>query len=231
VLSPVAGGFLVPDNHLGRATVSSIAVAYEVQAMGGRGIACLNSRDRNLLGFRRDLLTAAAYGVEELLFIYGDEPGSGGRTGDLTVRSMIEEARRHADDPAFAGAAPWRVGVSAGPNRLPRWKRAADFVFVQVSYSVEALLRWRDANPVDVPVYAGVMVLAGRAMARRLAATVPDIEIPDGLADRVDGDRMAGVEVACEQIERLRESGAFAGVHLVPVNRYREVAERLGDRS
>jgi methylenetetrahydrofolate reductase (NADPH) len=62
VLSRVADGFLVPDNHLGRATVSSVAVAHEVAAMGGRAIACLNSRDRNVLGFRRDLLTAAAYG-------------------------------------------------------------------------------------------------------------------------------------------------------------------------
>ena len=44
--------------------------------MGGRSIACLNSRDRNLLGFRRDLLTAAAYGVSEFLFVYGDKPGS-----------------------------------------------------------------------------------------------------------------------------------------------------------
>lgn len=33
--------------------------------MGGRSIGCLSSRDRNLLGFRRDLLTAAAHGVDQ----------------------------------------------------------------------------------------------------------------------------------------------------------------------
>ena len=80
VLAPVAHSFLIPDNHIGRATVSSIAVAHEVAAMGGRSIACLNSRDRNLLGFRRDMLTAAAYGVREFLFVYGDKPTAGGRT-------------------------------------------------------------------------------------------------------------------------------------------------------
>ena len=93
VLTTVSSTFLIPDNHIGRATVSSIAVAHEVQAMGGHSIACINSRDRNLLGFRRDLLTAAAYGVGQFLFVYGDKPGSGTRTSDLTVRSMIEEAR------------------------------------------------------------------------------------------------------------------------------------------
>src|SRR5881397_877260 len=96
-LSKVADTFLIPDNHIGRATVSSVAVAHEVQAMGGRSIACLNSRDRNLLGFRRDLLTAAAYGVDQFLFVYGDRPETGRRSDDLTVRSMLTEARRFTE--------------------------------------------------------------------------------------------------------------------------------------
>ena len=91
-LSKVADTFLIPDNHLGRATVSSVAVAHEVEAMGGRSIACLNSRDRNLLGFRRDLLTAASYHVDQFLFVYGDKPSSGNRTGELTVRENIRLA-------------------------------------------------------------------------------------------------------------------------------------------
>src|SRR3981189_3064256 len=99
VLSRVADSFLIPDNHIGRATVSSIAVAHEVAAMGGRSIACVNSRDRNLLGFRRDLLTAAAYGVDQFLFVHGDKPTAGGRTSELTVRTMITEARAAAEDP------------------------------------------------------------------------------------------------------------------------------------
>jgi 5,10-methylenetetrahydrofolate reductase len=227
VLSPVADAFLIPDNHIGRATVSSIAVAHEVEAMGGRSIACVNSRDRNLLGFRRDLLTAAAYGVDQFLFVFGDKPSSGGRTSELTVRTMIDEARAVTADPAFAGIQAFRVGTVAGMRPLPVWKRTADFVFVQVSYSVEELLRWRDANPIEVPVFAGVMVLASAAMARRLAATIPDIVIPPRLVEQVTRDPMAGVEAACAQVLRLRETGAFAGAHLVPVTRFRQVAARL----
>ena len=101
-------------------SVSSVAVAHEVEAMGGRGIACLNSRDRNLLGFRRDLLTAAAYGVERFLFVYGDKPASGNRTSDLTVRSMIEEAREFS--PGFqvgAAAALRESGAFAGVHLIP----------------------------------------------------------------------------------------------------------------
>jgi methylenetetrahydrofolate reductase (NADPH) len=230
VLAPVAHSFLIPDNHIGRATVSSIAVAHEVAAMGGRSIACLNSRDRNLLGFRRDMLTAAAYGVREFLFVYGDKPTIGDRTSELTVRTMIDEARSLADDPAFAGFPPFRIGVAAGLRRVPPWKLAADFVFVQMSFSVESLLRWRDAVALEVPVYAGVMVLASASMARRLAASIPEIEIPASLVRRVAQDPRAGVDAACAQIEQLRDSGAFQGVHLVPVARYRDMALRLEGR-
>jgi methylenetetrahydrofolate reductase (NADPH) len=229
-LAPVASSFLIPDNHIGRATVSSVAVAHEVAAMGERSIACLNSRDRNLLGFRRDMLTAAAYGVSEFLFVYGDKPSLGNRTSDLTVRAMIDETRRLADDAAFRGAAPFRAGVAAKLGPVPAWKRAADFVFAQVSFSTEALLRWREAAALDVPVYAGVMVLASASMAERLAATIPDIEIPPDLVHRVQQDRRAGVDAACAQVEQLRDSGAFDGVHLVPVSRYRDVALRLENR-
>jgi methylenetetrahydrofolate reductase (NADPH) len=226
-LAKVAGSFLIPDNHIGRATVSSVAVAHEVEAMGGRSIACLNSRDRNLLGFRRDLLTAAAYGVDQFLFVYGDKPSSGERTSHLTVATMIEEARGLTSEPSFAGVPPFRVGTAAALRPLPAWKRAADFMFAQVSFSLDALLRWREANPVDVPVYAGVMVIASAEHARRLAASIPDIEIPARLVEQVAADRLAGVAAACDYVARIRESGAFDGVHLIPVARYREVAAQL----
>src|SRR6185436_16080093 len=113
VMSRIASSFLIPDNHIGRATVSSIAVAHEVALMGGRSIACLNARDRNVLGFRRDLLTAAAYGVREFLFVFGDRPESGKRSDDLSVRSMIDTAREFSQDARF-GFSPIRVGVATG---------------------------------------------------------------------------------------------------------------------
>lgn len=227
VLSQVADAFLIPDNHIGRATVSSVAVAREVQAMGARGIACLHSRDRNLLGFRRDLLTAAAYGVDRFLYIHGDKPSAGSRTSELTVRAMIEETRAAAQDPAFAGLVPFRAGVTCGLWTVPAWKVAADFMFAQVSYSMESLLRWRESVRMSGPVYAGVIVLASAAMARNLAATIPDIDIPEDLVTVVERDRNAGVEAACQQVLSIRDSGAFDGVQLVPVSRYRQVAALL----
>ena len=140
-LSKVADTFLIPDNHLGRATVSSVAVAHEVEAMGGRSIACLNSRDRNLLGFRRDLLTAASYQVDQFLFVYGDKPSSGSRTGELTVRAMMDEVRALPGRPSLRRS-------SAVPNRRRRCPAPAA--------RLEALRR--------------LPVLAGQLLPRRPAA-------------------------------------------------------------
>jgi 5,10-methylenetetrahydrofolate reductase len=230
VMTPVATSFLIPDNHIGRATVSSIAVAHEVQAMGGQAVACLNARDRNLLGFERDLLTAAAYGVEEFLFVYGDKPTSGGRTSELTVRSMLEHARAATESAALAGTRPFRLGATTRLTSVPAWKRASDFLFVQVGFSLDRLLAWRDTVNTDADIYAGVMVVASAVMARRLVATVPDIEIPDTLIGTIDANPGAGIDLALDLIDGIEASGAFAGVHLVPVSRYRQVAARLERR-
>jgi methylenetetrahydrofolate reductase (NADPH) len=230
VLSPLARSFLIPDNHIGRATVSSIAVAHEVAKMGSKSIVCLNARDRNLLGLHRDMLTAAVYGVDKFLFVYGDKPAIGNRTGELTVRTMLEEARMLAGGVVFPNSGSPQVGVAASLRPFPEWKQSADFVFAQICYSIDAFLRWRDSVKVAIPVYAGVMVLSSPNMARRLAAQIPEIEVPAPLIERLSLDSRAGVEAACEQVEALRDSGAVNGVHLVPVNRYREVALRLKGR-
>ncbi len=225
VLSEVAAAFLIPDNHLGRATVSSVAVAHEVAAMGGRSIACLNGRDRNRLGLRRDLLTAAAYGVDQFLLVAGDRrpdepPGLG-------VRTMMEEIRTFGSTERFAGHPRFQVGATTRVGPLAGFKQEADFLFVQMSFDVEALVAWREALDFSGPVYAGVLVLASPAMAARIAGQIGELTVPASVIDQLERDPGCGVELACAQLEAIEASGAFDGVHLVSVSRYREVAARL----
>ena len=225
VLSKVVSAYLIPDNHIGRATVSSIAVAHEVRLMGGRSIACINARDRNVLGFRRDLLTAAAYGVNEFLFVYGDRPETGARSDDLTVKAMITEAREFAKQTELDE--PIRLGLATGLRSLPAWKQSADFLLAQVAYSIDELLHWRSSVTFDGPIYAGVMVLPSSTMARKLSGDVPQLAVPESIIARLDENNGAGVDIACDLIKEIYESKAFDGVHLIPVSRYREMAARL----
>ncbi len=227
VLGTVATRFLIPDNHIGRATVSSVAVAHEVARMGCRAVACVNARDRNPLGFRRDLLTAAAYGVEEFLFVYGDRPETGRRSDDLTVRSMIDTARAFAEEQSL----PIRIGVSCGLGPVPAWKYHADVWYLQVSYDLDTMLRWRSDvasnGAFEGAVYAGVMALPSAGMARKISADVPQLAVPPAVVDRLEADPDAGVDLAVGLVADVRHSTAFDGVHLIPVNRYRQVAAAL----
>lgn len=227
VLSRLSSGFLIPDNHLGRATISSVAVAHEVDQMGGRSIACLNARDRNLLGLRRDLMTAAAYGVDEFLLVYGDHPSAGVRTGDLNVRSMLEEVRRFSEGAGSDRPLNLRAGVTTRLTVIPAWKRNADFIFVQACFDLDALLRWRETINLDQKIYAAVLVPPSASRARKWTTEIPEISVPDAWIARLDKDPYAGVELACDLVIAIRDCGAFDGVHLIPGIRHREVAMRL----
>jgi methylenetetrahydrofolate reductase (NADPH) len=221
-LAPIATRFLVPDGHTGRAAVSSLVLAAGVQARGHRAVACLNARDRNLLGLRRDLLTARYLGIEELLLVYGDETPDGARTRDVTVRSMLDELRSSAAGERV------RASVTTRLRPLPQWKQDADSLFVQVTYSIDELLRWRDGVRFDGPVFAGVLVASGYRMAVRLGERVPELRMPARWLDALASDDRAGVDLACRHIEQIRGSGAFDGVHLVCGARAHDVVARLG---
>src|SRR5262249_22960688 len=154
-------------------------------------------------------------GVDEFLFVYGDRPTSGARTAQLTVRSMIDELRSFA----FEGTRqPFRVGVTTSGADLPTWKRDADFLFVQVCFSLDEALSRRERIDFDGPIYAGVMVVPSAAMAAKLAADVPQLAVSDRWIDAVDRDPDAGVGLACDLVAAVRESGLYDGVHLIPVN-------------
>jgi 5,10-methylenetetrahydrofolate reductase len=140
---------------------------------------------------------------------------------------MMNELRTFPETHDVAGGRPFRAGVSAGAGKLPEWKRAADFLFAQVRFSLDELLEWRAAVEFDGPVYAGVMVVPSAAMARKITADIPQLAVPDSWMRAIERDPAAGVELACDLVAGVRDSGAFDGVHLIPVSRYREVAARL----
>ena len=74
------------------------------------------------------------------------------------------------------------------------------------------------------------MVVPSVAMARKIGADIQQLAVPDSWVAAIERDPSAGVALACDLVEGVRESGAFDGVHLIPVSKYREVAARLEAR-
>ncbi|MDD7938958.1 hypothetical protein PHK61_11090 [Actinomycetospora lutea] len=227
-LAPVAARFLVPDNATARAAVAGLVVAGEVRGRGHETVAVLNARDRNTLGLRRDLLGLLALGVHEVLLLRGDRPDHDpvhDQSGDrpLTVGAMLREARALAEE----HETDLRVGVVAAPGRdLPAWKRDADVVWLAPTFSLPAVIDWRERHAdLGRPVRAGVLVPTGPRMARGVAEGL-DLALPDHLVEALEHDGTAGVDPAIEHALALRDAGVD-GIHLVAVSRYREVASRL----
>lgn len=71
------------------------------------------------------------------------------------------------------------------------------------------------------------MVPSSAPLARKPSVDIPALAVPEPIIDLIERDRMAGVEIACDLIGKIHESGAFDGIHLVPIARYREMAARL----
>jgi hypothetical protein len=64
-------------------------------------------------------------------------------------------------------------------------------------------------------------------MAKTLAEATSQIKLPEALLDELAEDPDAGVNRSCSLMAEIKASGAFDGVHLIPVGRYRSVAARL----
>jgi hypothetical protein len=155
--------------------------------------------------------------------VYGDRPETGRRSDDLTVRSMIDMARDFAEEQTM----PIRIGVSCGVGAVPAWKYDADAWYLQVSYDLDAMVTWRAGIEFDGVVYAGVMALPSASMARKVSADVPQLAVPRHILDRLEANPNAGIDLAVELVLDVRDSNAFDGAHLIPVNRYRQVAAAL----
>jgi 5,10-methylenetetrahydrofolate reductase len=148
-----------------------------------------------------------------------------GARSDLTVRQMMTEARAYPDA-QFSLGVTVRCGTTA-----PAWKHDADFWLVQASYDIDRLVAWRRTVDYTGQIFAGVLVMASAKMAARIAADLPEIDVPSELIGAFEHDRDAGVNAALELVAAIRRSGAFDGVHLVPVGRYQQVATRMRELS
>jgi methylenetetrahydrofolate reductase (NADPH) len=216
IFGDVVDAVLIPDNHLGRSALSSVALAIEAAKRGVRPIVALNARDRNHLRLHSDFLTLRAFGVEEVLLLFGDRIETG--RSDLTVRRMLEHE----------GGDGLRRGVVAPLTKALAWRRAADFLVTQLGVAgLKSAAALRE-QAWSKPVYGGTAALPTREMATRVLASIPGFTVPDGYLAAFEDDPESGFRFALECLDELC-AGGVDGAHLVvPAGRVR-FAEMLGD--
>ena len=89
VMSKISGAFLIPDNHIGRATVSSVAVAHEVARAGALGA---NPTDAVNRMRARAIEVTPGLGLDSSLKVFFDVSAYARSEGHVaaTVRYLVD---------------------------------------------------------------------------------------------------------------------------------------------
>lgn len=241
----------VTDNPVASAHMSPLAGVAAVARAGLEPTVQLTVRDRNRLALAGDLLGAWALGARNLFALtgdpvsVGDEP-SAGAVHDLTVLELISLARTLRDEHRLPSgqevdpAPSYFVGVSDTPlvevydaGRLEaKLDAGADFVITQITYDVEAIVRWAEVVRARgvferAAVLVGVAPLRGSKQARYVNEHLPGVSVPDAMLEALEAagseSEVVGTAQCVEIVAGLREIAGISGVHVMGLGRERVV--------
>ena len=231
----------VTDGSRAVMRMSSLAVARLLLEEGIEPVLQMACRDRNRIAIQADLLGAHALGIRNLLCLTGDPVRAGDQpkarpVNELESVRLLQQvtAFNRGDDPVkgqladgptniFAGAAadPQCASWSGLVRRMQR-KKAAGARFIQTQMVMDAAVLERFcreiAEPMQLPVLAGVFLLKSARNASFINRMVPGACIPDHLIARLEAaaDPAAeGIQIAAEQVQQYL--GVAQGVHLMAI--------------
>jgi methylenetetrahydrofolate reductase (NADPH) len=241
----------VTDGSRAVMRMSSLALCRLLLDAGHEPVLQIACRDRNRIALQADLLGAHALGIRNLLCLTGDPVWAGDQSAarpvnELEAVRLLQQvsAFNRGEDPVegaladgptalFAGAAadPHSASWSGLARRLERKRMAgAAFVQTQMVMDPEALERFcRElADPLELPVLAGVFLLKSARNAQFINRMVPGACIPESLIERLaqaQDPAAEGVKIAAEQVHRYL--GIAQGVHLMAVKAEQRIPEIL----
>lgn len=230
----------VADCPMANVRMSPITLAHLIQRdVGVEAIFHLTCRDRNIIGLQAELLGAAGLGVRNILALHGDEPGRGdhpsacgvfevGSDGLIKAAATLnsgltlsgKELDQGTDFAIGCVANPTSKDLGAEVARLEQKVAAgAHFVQTQPVYDARALERWLSKidGRISIPILYGVLPLRSYDFACHLRETVPGIEVPDWVIERMKrGEKGEGITLVKEFVSQIHSM--VHGIHIFPMN-------------
>ena len=252
----------VTDNQTAVVRMSSWAASIILVQEGLEPNFQMVCRDRNRLAMQSDILGVYSHGIRNMLCLSGDHQKFGNHPEaknvfDIDSMQLIHTVKTMRDEKKFLNGQDVDVqprlfiGAASNPfaepfefrvHRLAKKIAAgADFIQTQCIYNMDKFRRFMKLA-VDMGLHEKCYILAGVTpmksvgMARYMGKSVPGMDVPDSLIDRLKGagkGKVAeeGIKFALEQIEEFREMEGVAGVHLMAIeweHKVPEIAERAG---
>ena len=243
----------VTDNQSSVMRLGSLAMCKALKDEGLTPIYQLTCRDRNRIALQSDLLSAAMFGIENLLLLTGDHTKLGDHPQakpvfDLDSVSLIHAVKKLeegvdlggneliGEPPKFAKGAvvsPCSDSVDAQLAKMERKVMAgADYFQTQAVFEPEKFIRFMEkAKQFGKPVQVGIIIPKSAGMAKFMNNNVAGIHVPDEMIEELKKDKektkagITGVEIAARIIKECKPY--CQGVHIMALGWESKVPELL----
>ena len=231
----------VTDNQSSVMRLGSLATCKALKDEGLTPIFQMTCRDRNRIALESGLLSAAYFGIENLLCLTGDHTKLGDHPQAKPVFDLDSVSLLHCvkqlesgydlggnelvgEPPKFAKGAvvsPCSDSVDAQLAKMERKVAAgAEYFQTQAVYEPEKFIEFMEkAKQFGKPVQLGIVIPKSVGMCRYMNANVAGIHIPEEMIDELKADKektkagITGVEIAARIIKECKPY--CQGVHIM----------------
>ena len=221
--------------------MGSLATCIKLKDAGLTPIFQMTCRDRNRIALQSDLLSAAAFGIENLLLLTGDHTKLGDHPQAKPVFDLDSVSLIHAvktlesgydlagnelvgEPPKFAKGAvvsPCSDSIDAQLAKMERKVLAgAEYFQTQAVYEPEKFIAFMEkAKQFGKPVQLGIVIPKNAGMCRYMNKNVAGISIPEEMINELAADKEAakagitGVAIAARIIRACKDY--CQGVHIM----------------
>jgi methylenetetrahydrofolate reductase (NADPH) len=236
--------------------MSSLSACIILKEMGFDPILQMVCRDRNRIAIQSDILGAAALGINNILCLSGDHQKFGDHPKaknvfDMDSIQLINTVKIMRDEGKFLGGEEVKgrpvlfIGAAENPFADPfeiramrlgkKAKAGVEFLQTQCIYNMERFERWmgmvRDRGLHEkVAILAGVTPFKSVGMARYMKNSVPGMDVPDQMIERMKGvpkekQPEEGIKICVETIQKLKEIPGVRGIHIMAIEWEEKVVE------
>jgi 5,10-methylenetetrahydrofolate reductase len=233
----------VTDNQSSVMRLGGLAVCKVLKEKGFDPVFQVTCRDRNRLALQSDILSAALFGIDNLLLLTGDHIVLGDHKTakpvfDLDSVSLtymvkkLEEGFDLAGNKLDGEPPKFCKGAVVSPCAEPldpqlfkmekKIKAGVEYFQTQAVYEPEKFMQFMNrVKDFGVPIYVGIVILKSVGMARYMNENVAGINVPESLIEELKKDKektksgQTGIEIAVRLIKDMKSM--CQGVHLMPL--------------
>ena len=231
----------VTDNQSSVMRLGSLAVCKALLDAGFTPIYQLACRDRNRIALQSDLLSAAMFGIENVLMLTGDHTRLGDHPQAKPVFDLDSVSLLHAaslleqgvdlggnalvgESPKFSKGAvvsPCSDSVDAQLAKMERKVMAgAEYFQTQAVFEPEKFIRFMEkAKEFGKPVQLGIIIPKSAGMCKFMNNNVAGVHVPDEMIQMLAADKekaksgATGIEIAAKIIRECKPY--CSGVHIM----------------